>query len=82
MSAPLSRRNFIKNTATAAGAVALTAKQRAHAAGANDKLNIGMIGCGGMAGSHLRSLLSMLDEENIAITWAATRATCIWATSK
>lgn len=69
MSSPLSRRHFIKSSATAAGAVALTAKQYANAQGANEQLQVGMIGCGGMAGSHLRALLSMLEEENIAIRW-------------
>ena len=67
MSSPLSRRQFIQSSAVAAGAATLTAKQAARAQGANDRMQVGMIGCGGMAGSHLNSLLTMLDEENIAI---------------
>ena len=71
MSTPssFSRRNFIKSSAVAAGAATLTAKQHANAQGANEQLQIGMIGCGGMAGAHLRSLLSMQKDENIAIRW-------------
>ena len=69
MSIPVTRRHFIQSSAVAAGTAALTAKQYAQAQGANDRLQVGMIGCGGMAGSHLQALLSMLDEENIAIRW-------------
>lgn len=61
----VSRRNFLK--AGAASAVAMSASSYAAVKGANERLNVGMIGCGGMAGSHLRSLLHMQEDENIAI---------------
>jgi predicted dehydrogenase len=67
MSKSISRRNFIK-TGAAASAVAMTAKSYAKTTGANARLNIGMIGCGGMAGSHIKSLLAMQEDENIAVT--------------
>ena len=63
----VTRRNFIKTGAVAAGAVALSAKSHARVRGANDRLNVGFIGCGGMAGSHLGSLLAMQEDENIAV---------------
>ena len=66
---PLTRRNFIKSGAVVAGVATLNAQQHARAQGANDHLNIGMIGCGGIAGRHLEALLSMAEEENIAIRW-------------
>lgn len=53
--------------ASAAAGAVLSAKAYAATAGANDRLNVGMIGCGGMATSHLNSLLAMADDENVAI---------------
>ncbi len=61
----VSRRNFIQTAGVAAGAAALSAKSYAQAAGANDRLNVAFIGCGGMAGAHLGSLLAMREEENL-----------------
>lgn len=57
------RRTFMAGTAAAA----MTAKSYAQAAGANDRLNVGFIGCGGMAGGHIKSLLHMRKDENIRI---------------
>ncbi len=59
----LSRRGFI-NTAAAA---AVTARSYAQIKGANDRLNIGIIGCGGMAGNHMKNLLRMKETDNINI---------------
>lgn len=66
---PVSRRSFIKTSTLVTGAAALTARSYAQAAGANDRLNVGMIGCGGMASQHLGALLNMREDENIAVTW-------------
>jgi len=64
-----SRRRFLQTTAGAAvGAAALTAKNYARAAGANDRLNIGIIGVGNIGGrAHLPALLGMRDESNVEI---------------
>ncbi len=51
-----------------AASAAMSAKSYGQTTGANSRLNIGMIGCGGMAGSHLGALLAMQKDENIAIT--------------
>ena len=63
----LSRRRFLQSTAVAAGATAMSAKSYAKTSGANGRLNVGMIGCGGMASGHLKALLSMVEDENIAV---------------
>ncbi len=61
---PINRRTFIQ-TGTAAGAMAMTAKSYAQVSGANDRLRMGFIGCGGMAGGHLKTMLKIKDSENV-----------------
>jgi len=60
------RRQFIKETleATAAGLTALaanaaTAQSSDQVAGANDRLRVGLIGCGGMGRNDLRQMLKI-----------------------
>lgn len=78
------RRDFIKNTAaTAAGAMMGTyvitnrsamAQEQVEAkkvsSSPNEKVNVGLIGCGGMGSAHLVSLMGMTEkgEENVCIT--------------
>ncbi len=60
----LSRRGFLG----AAGAVTLaTARSSAQVAGANERIRIGVIGCGGMATGHMRTLMKNRETDNIAI---------------
>ena len=60
----LTRREF----AGAAGAAALvTARGYAQIAGAGDRLRIGIIGCGGMATEHMKSLVKMREADNLEI---------------
>ncbi len=63
----LTRRRFIQTTGWAAGAATLSARSYAQVTGANSRLNVGFIGCGGMAGAHLGALLSMREEENLGV---------------
>ncbi len=63
----VSRRTFIHTGTLAAGAVTLSAKSYARTIGANDRLNAGIIGCGGMGGSHLGTLIALEDEDNVAV---------------
>jgi predicted dehydrogenase len=63
----LTRRDFIKTGAVAAGAMALSAKSHAQVAGANGRLRVGIIGCGGMASGHLDTLLALKDEDNVDV---------------
>jgi len=52
----LTRRGFV------ASALAYT-----QVSGANEKLRVGIIGCGGQAGGHLRALLSMKESDNVEV---------------
>lgn len=63
------RRTFVKKSALASGALALgvSALNQARAAGANDRIRIGIIGVGGMGGGHLGSLVRKGDSENIQV---------------
>ncbi len=63
-----SKNNFTRRTFIAGAAAAtMTAKSFAQTSGANDRLNIAFIGCGGMAGGHIKSLLHMRKSENLRI---------------
>jgi predicted dehydrogenase len=70
----ISRRQFVKGLAgTTTGILALgsagelLAKNYERIRGANDRLRIGVIGCGGMATSHMNALVAMLESDNIEI---------------
>ncbi len=63
-----SRRAFLRAGAITAGTAAFSAKSHARIMGANDRLNVGVIGCGGIAAGHLRALLALVEEDNIAVT--------------
>ncbi len=73
----MSRRDFMKSAgATAAGVVAgsLLGKATAFGApaparviGANDRINVAIIGIGGMGGGHLGMLKGMQEEQNIKV---------------
>ena len=65
MSEQASRRDF---TTTLAGtAAALTAASFARAARANDRLQLGVIGCGGMGTGHLGALLKRADKDRLRV---------------
>lgn len=63
----VSRRTFVKNSALASGAMALSALNYSRAAGANDRIRIGVIGVGGMGTGHVGSLLKKAETENIQV---------------
>src|ERR1041384_1483333 len=60
---PISRRDLL-----AGAAASITASAYAKIPGANDRLRIGVIGCGGMATSHMRNLVRMREGDNFEIT--------------
>jgi predicted dehydrogenase len=64
-STELSRRDFCK--AAAAGAALLTAASAARAAGANDRVHFGVVGCGGMGTGHLTSLVRRREQDNVRV---------------
>ncbi len=57
---PLTRREFV-------AASAATALSYAQVKGANDRLRIGVIGCGGQATSHMKALVKMRESDNCDI---------------
>jgi len=59
-----SRRHFVIGAGTAA---VVTARSYSQTAGANDRLRVGVIGCGGMATGHMRTLLKMKETDNVEI---------------
>ncbi|MCK5862202.1 MAG: Gfo/Idh/MocA family oxidoreductase, partial [Candidatus Hydrogenedentes bacterium] len=77
MANPTTRRDFLKTTAGAAAT--LSALGYTRSAGANDRLSIGLIGCGSRGrGSHMPSINHFAKELNVEITavcdpWGAHR---------
>jgi len=63
----VTRRSFIRTTSVTAGAAAISARSYAQINGANNRLRAGIIGCGGIGGSHLRALQSLLVDDNVDI---------------
>ncbi len=67
----LNRRNFLSKTAKATAGIALatsiSAKSYARIIGSNERLNIGVLGCGGMASGHIGALLKMKSSDNLDI---------------
>src|SRR5690349_9146791 len=61
------RRDFVKTSALATGALTLSALNQARAAGANDRIRIGVIGVGGMGTGHAGSLVKKSADENIQV---------------
>ena len=50
-----------------AGATAMTARAYSRVLGANDRLRIGVIGCGGQAMGHMRTLNKMRESDNAEV---------------
>ena len=63
----LTRREFAASAAVTAAGLALstTAKSYARVLGANDRVNVAVIGCNSRAGAHLSSLHANKDSVNI-----------------
>lgn len=62
-----SRRSFIASSAAAASAMTLGGLAPSRVLGANDRINIAVIGTGGMGTGHLRSLVNRSEEDNIRV---------------
>ena len=61
------RRDFIKTTAAGAGLAAVSARSMGRVLGANDRLQVGIIGVGGMGNSHLNRMLRDKDSLNVDV---------------
>ena len=66
---PLSRRQFVKTSAFAAGTASLgaAALTAASAFGANDRIRVGVIGCGGQGTGHVHSLVKRSEADGISV---------------
>lgn len=66
---PLSRRRFLQKAgAAAAGVSAMSAASYENVWGANDRLRIGVVGCGGMGNAHFSTLLDQQTAQNVRVT--------------
>src|ERR1041385_5030097 len=63
----VSRREFVKTSALAVGSISLTSIVPASAFGANDRIRIGVIGCGGQGTGHVHSLVKRSTDDNIQV---------------
>ncbi|MBE3070744.1 MAG: Gfo/Idh/MocA family oxidoreductase, partial [Planctomycetes bacterium] len=63
------RREFLRTTAAASVAVLTSALPGAslRAAGANERLGVGYIGCGGRAGAHMGCIKYLRDEQKVPV---------------
>lgn len=68
----ISRRQFAAGIAVSAAGVAtfgstmgMTAKSYSRIPGSNERMKIGVIGCGSMANSHMRALMEMAESDNV-----------------
>lgn len=62
---PQTRRVFLQSAAAGA---ALGAHASGQTAGASERLRVGIIGCGGIAGHHLNTLLKMKEADNVEVS--------------
>jgi predicted dehydrogenase len=66
MSDTTTRRDFLKKTGIGASAIAMTALSYSRVAGANDRIRIGQIGCGGRGrGAHMVGVHRYDKEQNV-----------------
>jgi len=63
----MSRRQFLKGSALAGSAAALGGLTPAKVMGANDRINLGLIGAGNMGTGHLKSLVGRSETDNIRV---------------
>ena len=61
------RRDFLKTAAASIGAMAFGGLIPSTVLGANDRINFGIIGTGGMGTGHLNSLAKRSKEDNIEV---------------
>lgn len=61
----VSRRSFLRTTSAAAAVTTWTAASYAQIVGANDRIGVGFIGAGGMAGNHMSAIAALKDSNNL-----------------
>ena len=63
----LSRRRFMQAAAATSAWLTMPAASWARALGANDRINLAVIGTGGMGTGHTRSLMGRRDRDNVSV---------------
>jgi len=70
----ISRRHFVSGITGAAAGIAtfsstsnMLAKSYSNIIGANERIKVGVIGCGGMSNAHMNALVKMKDSDNVEI---------------
>src|SRR4051794_13914122 len=62
MSNPVDRRDFLKSTTAAGGALALTAASASRVFGANERVGVAFLGVGGRCQQHIDTILEMKEK--------------------
>ncbi|MCX6909108.1 MAG: twin-arginine translocation signal domain-containing protein, partial [Verrucomicrobia bacterium] len=79
MSTVCNRRDFIKAAAVSTAATAMTARSYARVMGANERIRLGQIGCGGrgrlahMAGVHKHDKAENVEYVAVSDPWRTAR---------
>ena len=68
MLSSFNRREFMKTSAVFAAGMAMPSVVYGKVRGANDRINIGVIGCGGQGYYHVDNFMKKVDKENIKVT--------------
>jgi len=69
MQGSISRRNFLKTAAAGSAALAMSTTSYSRIIGSNDRISIGIIGCGGRGvGAHMEGIYTHNDTQNFEIT--------------
>jgi predicted dehydrogenase len=63
----MNRRQFVFRSAAAVQSTSSLLRPAARVRGANERLRLGVIGCGGMGNSHMEALLKMRESDNVEI---------------
>ncbi|HEX2523546.1 MAG TPA: gfo/Idh/MocA family oxidoreductase, partial [Terriglobia bacterium] len=67
MRSPMNRRDFLKQSVLTTSMAAWSIRSYASIPGSNSRLRLGVIGCGGMANSHMDGLLTMKESDAVEI---------------
>ena len=67
MTRRINRREFIRSAATAAGAAAFGTAVPSTVLGANDRINMAFIGCGGRGTGHLQNVVKRSQADNVFV---------------
>jgi predicted dehydrogenase len=70
-SSSVSRRGFLAAGTAAATTVAWTARSYGRIVGANDRINVGVIGAGGMGSGHIEALVALRESDNLGFIGVA-----------